>query len=652
MRAMPLKAGNRGGNRRKRKDENESDNENELPPEAPPRPFREVYGLPVSEDPPDYNILNHALSVSDSAVLYSSLMRSRKGYVNGNVFDLYWAKGKTKFEKDLNARDRMNKLCDSKMEIGPHTYDVRFFILKDDAIERKREEEKEQKKEKRMANKKLREEQQKIREMKKQGIPLPAQPVAMTSQAVSGPISASPTTTTHAVAPTAITAHTEEQAPSTTISTPAEPSIPDKVGIPKDQDEIGKANDDKDDRDNEKDADSESEKGEESREDSAPLTANDEITIPSEQKNADTSTSSGDGKTPDMTAEETPRRPLPPLQLSSNNLSPQQSQPPAKPPPPPANDIMQTPESQMMIANLNAIARADPSLNTLMKIVASGNATQAQIKEFQGFIQKAKAMGPTPYFRQAFPNYQPPKAPKPEKAPKKLKPPRERLLTAFQEKYVNGADLVFEFSENPNVRYNLPKDCIVEKSGPNEYIISFLVVYNSEQIKKWEARQQAKKEKAQQKEEEEKKAQEMKKESPSKPHRRTRGGDKREHEPDMEQPKVKQEKLKEDSDVKPTAYFSALSFKLYDIDEKYDPIFLNSFREKEQVLKIMEDIIKNGLRAPKYLLWYQVDAYDDEDLAETLREQLELMENPVKKYKKRSVSFIRVFDSYTYTNKI
>jgi SWR1-complex protein 3 len=652
MGAMPPKAGNRGGNRRKRKEEVESDNENELPPEAPPRPFREVYGLPVSEDPPEYNILNHALSVSDSAVLYSSLMRSRKGYVNGNVFDLYWAKGKTKFEKDLNARDRMNKLCDSKMEIGPHTYDVRFFILKDDEIERQREEEKEQKKEKRMANKKLREEQQKIREMKKQGIQLPAQPVTMTSQVVSDPVSTSATTTTQAAVPTAITAQIQEQAPSTLISIPAEPSIPDEVGIPKDQDKMGEANDDKDDDENREKDDSESEKGEESPHGSPPLTANDEITIPSEQKNAVTSTSTndGDGKKPDMPAEETPRRPLPPLQSSSNNLSPQQSQPPAKPPPPPANDIMQTPESQMMIANLNAIARADPSLNTLMKIVASGNATQAQIKEFQGFIQKAKAMGPTPYFRQAFPNYQSPKAPKPEKVPKKLKPPRERLLTAFQEKYVNGADLVFEFSENPNVRYNLPKDCIVEKSGPNEYIISFLVVYNNEKIKKWEARQQAKKEKALQKEEGEKKAQEMKKESPPKPQRRTRGGDKREHEPEMGQPNVKQEKLKEDSDVRPTPYFSALSFKLYDIDEKYDPIFLNSFHEKEKVFKTMEDIIKNGLRAPKYLLWYQVDAYDDEDLAETLREQLELMENPVKKYKKRNVSLLRVFDPYTYTN--
>ena len=166
-------AGGGGGRKRKAEEDDESENENEVLPEKPPRPFKVQYGLPVSVDPPEYDILSHALSVSDSAVLYSSLMRSRKGYTDSNIFELYWAKGKTKFDNDVNARDRMNKFCDCKMEMGPHTFDVRFFILKDDEIERKREEEKEAKKLKRLANKKAREQQQKIRELKKQGLPIP-----------------------------------------------------------------------------------------------------------------------------------------------------------------------------------------------------------------------------------------------------------------------------------------------------------------------------------------------------------------------------------------------------------------------------------------------------------------------------------------------
>ncbi|ODV60617.1 uncharacterized protein ASCRUDRAFT_76015 [Ascoidea rubescens DSM 1968] len=52
--------------------------------------------------------------------------------------------------------------------------------------------------------------------------------------------------------------------------------------------------------------------------------------------------------------------------------------------------------------------------------------------------------------------------------PVKVKPPKEEKLTSFQERYLNNADLVFEFFENANFRLHLPKDAIVEVIGDSE----------------------------------------------------------------------------------------------------------------------------------------------------------------------------------------
>ncbi|ONH67458.1 SWR1-complex protein 3 [Cyberlindnera fabianii] len=589
----PKNARKAAARRRAKKEEEGSEIEDELPPEAPPRPFKEIDSLPMSQDPPDYNILNQPLSIKDSAVLYSSLMKSRTGYTISNVFDMYWAKGKTKFDNDVNARDRMNKLCDCGMELGPHAYDVRFFILKDDEIEKKRESIKNKKKEKRMANKKAREEKKKIREMKKQA-------PAATENSQEPPA----TTTQTTPAPTAT------PAPSTTAPEPTSKSKP----LP-----------------------------------------------PLHNSSAQTSSSSQ----PQQST--TPAVPA----TSTQQQTQQQTQQPAPartaPPPPPSNDMMQTPESQMMIANLNAIARVDPSLNALMKIVASGSASSAQIREFQGYIQRAKAMGPTAYFRQQYPNYQPTTQPvRPPKPPKKPKQPKEKQLTTFQEMYVSGADLVFEFSESPNVRFSLPKDAIVEKNEKGDFIVSFLVIYNDEKIKKWKARQQVKKEKAEKaKELEEKKkreqeeaenikaekvkAEETKQLEVRSSRRSSRAVKKKTEEEEAAEAeaekkaaeakakaeelkkKKEKEKAQKDDDPEPIPYYMPFSFKITNVDDKYDPIFLNSFHKAEETYKMMEQVMKVGVRAPKYLLWYQVDAFDDENLAETLREQLYLIENPPKK---------------------
>lgn len=724
---MPPKGKRRGNARGRSKSEALSDNEEELPPPPPPRPFKEIEGLPLSTEEPSYSILNNALSIKDTAVLYSSLMRSRKSYTNGNIFDLYWAKGKTKFDNDVNARDRMNKFCDCSINLGPHAFDVRFFILKDDEVEKRRQDEKDKKKEKRMASKKLREEKQRLKELKikakQEGLdpnnvinPNPNQPIA------------SPNT-----APVVSQTPTSELGQSTTSDTiPKDPIEDNELNA-----DDSKVDDDQEDEEESDDNDSDSNE-EQSREASAQPVSKENTAVDAtpevdpktdpkegainEDTNAETST---EKKTDEIEKSGTPKentpleppkvpeppqdRPLPPLQVQpqansstaqANQAPPVQQQPiqqplqpqaqqPAPPPPQPSqNDIMQTPESQMMIANLNIIARMDPSLNSLMKIVATGNAKPEQIREFQAYIQRAKAMGPSPnYYRQPFPNAPmtqntppAPKPPKKPKAPKKPKPPKEKQLTTFQEMYVDGADLVFEFNENPNIRYNMPKDAIIEKLENGDIIVSFFVIHNSAEIRKWKNKQEAKKARLEKKEQERKEQEEKAKEdaakeevkkeeeadteekgekTPEKRLRRTRKSSDRGKEIEEEKEKEKEaltaaeqaakikeqkekerleKEAKELDEPEPIPYFSAMSFTLTNISKRYLQIFHNSFNKAEDVKEKMEKIMKEGVRVPKYYLWYSVDAYEDENLAESLREALYLIENPPKgKNRKRAL---------------
>lgn len=218
--------------------------------------------------------------------------------------------------------------------------------------------------------------------------------------------------------------------------------------------------------------------------------------------------------------------------------------------PSPSTD-MQSLENTIMISNLNSIAREDQSLNALMKIVASGKASQEQIMVFKEYIERARSMGPQPHHAKLFPNNQIPSAikakktkipkpPKPPKPPKVLKPPKEKKqpkekkplkekkvlkekkppkekksakekipkdqkLTAFQERYLHDATLLFEFVENPNIRYLLPQYSICEVIEPtNEHganmertdgedsseskdiLVSFLWIHNNDEVEDYE----------------------------------------------------------------------------------------------------------------------------------------------------------------------
>lgn len=69
------------------------------------RPFKVIQNLPISNNKPDYSLLENPLSIKDSSVLYNSLIVSRHNLLH-NVFRAYW----TRREQYINVlNDRSEK---------------------------------------------------------------------------------------------------------------------------------------------------------------------------------------------------------------------------------------------------------------------------------------------------------------------------------------------------------------------------------------------------------------------------------------------------------------------------------------------------------------------------------------------------------------
>lgn len=152
------------------------------------RPFENVHGLPVSYTASSQSsFLNQPLTIKDTAVLYLSLIKSRSNYLKlCPMFQLYWVKQSSYIKKlmeqdkpipehlkkddiyanrscvlnnDISARDIMVKLLECGLSIGVHFFEIRVFIAKDERSDTK--EEKERMKRER-AEKKAQKEQEKL----------------------------------------------------------------------------------------------------------------------------------------------------------------------------------------------------------------------------------------------------------------------------------------------------------------------------------------------------------------------------------------------------------------------------------------------------------------------------------------------------------
>ncbi|ODQ77884.1 hypothetical protein BABINDRAFT_168840 [Babjeviella inositovora NRRL Y-12698] len=660
--------------------------ENEAELEKVPRPFEIVSRLPVSTNEPDYSVLAYPLSIKDSAVLYTSLARSRKTWLDATTFQLYWSKVvKGAIDEagneiqNTNARDKMNKLCDCMLELGPHTFEIRLFLVKDERSTKK------EKPEPRFMELGVKPEYgyhpngpivyaPDVKRIYPPIHPIPQPPFQAPNAQIAPPASLEPQIT-----------------PPASSEPQVAPQTPTLLGP------------------------------------TVPKTSNKPFANPPSSVLPLNAAPKPTPVTPVPSQTDSPV-PAPGIKQAPPDVAPR--------PLPPPNDIMQTPENTMMINNLNAIARVDPPLNTLMKIVASGGASTEQILEFQGYIQRARDMGygglanykppPTSSYRPigpkggAFPKplMKMPKLPKPPKPLKEAKPPKEpkdaRLkapktkipkelrLTAFQEKYLHDANLVFEFVENSNVRYWFPKEAIYEivagsMSDPidvsdlpdldqintedGEILVSFMVIHNRVEVEEYERLKRERAERIKKKEEEKerlkreaeeaklKEEMEAQEAAKLKEQAITNGTEEKatdeatkEGDTDVVTEEIREEPVatksrkpsakkggkggrrtsrkrtrsgqgdalddeggsKDDEDVEPELIepdikYTTMTVRLSNIPHRFIPIVVNSFKPQADVVTRMEYILEHGTRMPKYQMWYQLDGKRDEQLAESLR---------------------------------
>lgn len=171
----------------------------------------------------------------------------------------------------------------------------------------------------------------------------------------------------------------------------------------------------------------------------------------------------------------------------------------------------------------------------------------------------------------------------------------EERLMAFHLKYLKDATLMLEFLDGKYIRYYIPKDSVIEYvEEQNEYIISWITVHNERDIsrfaKKW-------------------------KKSFDKEIYFVRGC--------------------------PSPLYSTITVTIKNIPKRFSPIVLNSANKLEVVQRYMAQILAIGTRLSGYNLWYQLDGYDDEDLAEYYRVEANEYENRIRgKRAKRASSVI------------
>ncbi|EDO16126.1 hypothetical protein Kpol_1070p8 [Vanderwaltozyma polyspora DSM 70294] len=190
------------------------------------------------------------------------------------------------------------------------------------------------------------------------------------------------------------------------------------------------------------------------------------------------------------------------------------------------------------------------------------------------------------------------KSDKPKRKGRKSKDPeveaeeKEMQLTAFQLKYVDDSELVLEYQEYTNSRYRLPREAIIElvEGEENEFILSWILVHNSKEINRYK-------------------------------NRRIKDLLKGVRDEEKKKTIIDQYNVYEERGC-PTPLYTPMTITLKDIHKKYTPIVMNSVDSLEKVQNIMKSILETGTRLTGYNLWYQLDGYEDKDLAENIRYEL------------------------------
>lgn len=117
-----------------------------IEPVVPHYPYSSDSGIPLSDTVPDVSLLEQPLSLKESFSLSHSLAQSRNKWLSGAMFTKYWTRpprGRKLQEGEVNAREKMSKLCECVMVIGPHIFETKLFLVKDEETDSKTDTEQE-----------------------------------------------------------------------------------------------------------------------------------------------------------------------------------------------------------------------------------------------------------------------------------------------------------------------------------------------------------------------------------------------------------------------------------------------------------------------------------------------------------------------------
>lgn len=465
------------------------------PPPLPQYPYESDRGIPITQEIPDPSLLEEPLSVKESFALSHSLAQSRNRWLSGAMFAKFWTRpprGRKLAEGEVNAREKMTKLCECLMAIGPHIFDVKLFIVKDESKDD------DDKGSVEPDDKSL------GTENEKQPAETEGQPSSHVAQdqyensekqgSTNGPDGNAEQLQ--------IVQNDDKQ-----LETKADDDIIDKLKTPEPE-----PTEVKEPRNASPPTNVESE----TRSTSVPVSEpNDKSELdPALTAQTPTAPQPSQASPSEGSKDATPAVPTDPdLPQSSPSRENSQSQDARsqRSPTPTAASVASNPNNMATIMKLQAIARIDRSLNSLMKIVASGNATPEQITAFQAYINGARAMEleDIPRFFKPVPDPDGPLGLDPTgKGKGKLKKdgavrkpgkPRGRTAGKYQKKPKDGepkkkdpnkpknsyipkklqkkVTIVFEFKDNPADRYIIPKNSIIEVLPTNEVLISFLLLF-------------------------------------------------------------------------------------------------------------------------------------------------------------------------------
>lgn len=258
------------------------------------------------------------------------------------------------------------------------------------------------------------------------------------------------------------------------------------------------------------------------------------------------------------------------------------------------------------------MAARDPSLAELMRHVATGRAEPDAVSRFQGYINRARAMDVVSVRRPT--TYEP------------LPPPK-------------GTMLAFEFDENANDRFLLPKKSILEILPSGEILWSFLHLSEPVSVEKQEAGQKSSDDSKSQPSVEVKKQDDIKKEVQDDSESSRMDKPQTESSSQAQEPKqdtkegVKQEPTEQLRPGQEPWKASELTWTPVTLVLREIPLRIASVIEKcvskpKKTQEYMKDIMARGERAHPYHVWYQVEKGDSLVLDEIRRSQPPVLHPP------------------------